>query len=220
MLKPALRILASFVGLLAMQQACAAEDAVRYRVTVTLAWAEGKHGPDHPADAHFSRLIAVAHRSRYTLSSDGDTASSGLALIATNGHPSILEAELSEARRRKRVGAHVVVKGLPIGVGDVDFEVEATREFPLVSFVTMLAPSPDWFKGANAISLRERETWQETIAVPLWVWDAGADTGKSFDSPSEETQPRQSVRLSTLEAFLGADGFRSIGSAMLVRIHD
>ena len=40
--------------------------------------------------------------------------------------------------------------------GSTQFEFEVSRDYPLVTLVTMVAPSPDWFVGVSALSLRER----------------------------------------------------------------
>ncbi|MEM6759048.1 MAG: spondin domain-containing protein [Pseudomonadota bacterium] len=187
-----------------------AQNTVRYAVTVTLDWDGGEA---HPADKHWSRLIAFAHSSRYALFTDGDTASSGLALVATNGRVTVLEAELAEARRRDRVASQLVLPGLNSGSGRFEFEIDVSQKHRFVSFATMLAPSPDWFTGASAIELYADDAWV-TRAVPLWVWDAGADGGPDFTSPNMPTQPRQSVRLLTHPAFLRPEGLRPIGTAI------
>jgi len=75
--------------------AAQAQETVRYQVEVALVW-DGAAQAGHPADKHWSRLIAFAHTARYALFDDGDTATSGLALVATNGRVSVLEAELAE----------------------------------------------------------------------------------------------------------------------------
>ena len=50
--------------------------------------------PDRP---HMSALIGATHNARYVLFRDGDTASSGLELVAENGRPRTLQAEFDEA---------------------------------------------------------------------------------------------------------------------------
>ncbi|WP_299689118.1 spondin domain-containing protein [uncultured Tateyamaria sp.] len=194
-----------------------ADETARYRVEIALNW-DGSVQDGHPADKHWSRLIAFAHSSRYTLFADGDTASSGLALVATNGRVGVLEAELAEARRRGRVGAQLVVPGLDAGVGTFSVEVEVTDRFRFVSFATMLAPSPDWFSGASAVPLMDDAGWLASVTVPLWVWDAGADSGPAFMGPNADTQPRQSVRLLSHPAFLTPEGLAPIGTATFTRL--
>jgi hypothetical protein len=199
--------------LLLWPAALLAQDTAQYQLRVEVNWqAEGE--PDNP---HWSRLLAVTHTSRYSLFADGETASSGLALVATNGRVSVLEAELAEAARRNRAGHPVVVPGLPNGQGVFEMTLTATERMHYVSFATMLAPSPDWFTGLSAVPLRDNTGWIETVRVPLWVWDAGADSGSSFTSANEGTQPRESVRLLTHPAFLRSDGLRPIGWEILTR---
>ncbi|WP_415919813.1 spondin domain-containing protein [Tateyamaria sp. SN6-1] len=194
-----------------------AQEEARYRIEVTFAW-DGATGAGHPEDKHWSRLIAFAHSARYALFEDGDTASSGLALVATNGRVTVLEAELAEARRRGRVGAHVVAPGLDNGVGTFVVELPVTARHSLVSFATMLAPSPDWFSGVSGVELRDADMWRDAVSRPLWVWDAGADSGPAFSGPNMDTQPRQSVRLLTHPAFLTDAGLRPIGTVRFTRL--
>ena len=190
-------------------------DEVRYAVRINVQWEADTGNPDNP---HWSRLIAFAHSTRYGLFADGDTASSGLALVATNGRVSILEAELAEARRRGRVGEQLVLPGLSTGVGVFEFELPVTQKLRAISFATMLAPSPDWFSGASGVVLFDGQRWLDDVRVPLWVWDAGADSGPDFEGENLPTQPRQSVRLLAHPAFLRSDALRPIGEAVFERI--
>ncbi len=214
-----MRLVCAFFALLigAATAALAQDPAARYRVTVAMNWA-GDAGGMHPDMPHWSRLIAVAHTSRYALIEDGQTASSGLALVATNGRVSVLEAELAEARRRGRAGMPVVLPGIADGVGRFEFEIDLTERHARVSFATMLAPSPDWFSGVSGADLRGGGDWKDIAVLPLWVWDAGADSGLDFEGPNIDTQPRQSVRLLTHTAFLRPDGLDPIGTVTFERI--
>ena len=209
------RILAALV-VLQLATAVAAQD-VAYTLRIELNWSLETVAtlPDNP---HWSRLIAFTHSDRYVLFKDGDTASSGLALVATNGRVSVLDAELAEGRRRDRVAEQHVLPGLPDGQGVFETELRLSEKHHRVSFATMLAPSPDWFTGVSGIALRTDDTWQTEVTVPLWVWDAGADSGPSFQSPDAPTQPRQSVRLVSHPAFLTPAGLKPIGQATITRI--
>ncbi|WP_147107692.1 spondin domain-containing protein [Tateyamaria sp. syn59] len=197
--------------LLVLGNVAAAQDTAQYRVDVTFNWSDPR------LDAHWSRLIAFAHSSRYSLFRDGDTASSGLALVATNGRVSVLEAELAEGRRRGRVGAHMVLPGIA-SPGAFSFELTLDYRLDHISFATMLAPSPDWFSGASGVSLRVDEVWQDSVSVTLWPWDAGADSGPDHTGPNIDTQPRQSVRLLAHPDFLTPDGLKPIGHAIFTRL--
>lgn len=184
-----------------------------YRVTVSFDWQQPEL-----EDPHWSRLIAFAHTPRYSLFADGQTASSGLGLVATNGRVSVLQAELDEGQRRGRVGAREVVPGLEAGRGQFVLELTLTEEHHLVSFATMLAPSPDWFSGASGVDLRNAEGWVDQLTRPLWVWDAGVDSGGAFVSANTPTQPRESVRLLVHDAFLKPTGMAPIGDVRFERL--
>ena len=152
----------------------------RFRLDLNLAWEEKTYPVSFPQNPHFSRLIGATHNSRYALFGDGRTASSGLALVATNGRTSVLKAEIAEAMRRKRAAEPFEAGGLAAGVGTLSIEFSATEAHPFVSAVTMLAPSPDWFTGVADAPLRENGAWIEGAEIPLWVWDAGVDAGRDL----------------------------------------
>lgn len=192
----------------------AAQESARYRVEISLNWDVA----DPSLSAHWSRLIGFAHSARYALFADGATASSGLALLATNGRVSVLQAELSEAQRRGRAGVPVVQPGLDAGVGIFTFELDVDEKLNRISFATMLAPSPDWFAGISGVALHEDGRWRTQVHVPLWPWDAGADSGEHYTDVNVETQPRQSVRLLTHPDFLTPEGLLPIGQASFTRL--
>lgn len=69
---------------------------------------------------------------------------------------------------------------------------------PLVTVVSMLAPSPDWFVGVSGISLFEDGEFVESKTISLRVYDAGTDNGLTFGSANADTNPAQPIsRLTT-----------------------
>ena len=60
--------------------------------------------------------------------------------------------------------------------------------------------------------------WVESVTVTLWPWDSGSDSGTTWTADNQETQPRESIRLSTAPYFLYEDGLRPLGTATFVRI--
>lgn len=60
------------------------------------------------------------------------------------------------------------------------FRVDAAHH--LVSLVSMISPSPDWFVGISSLELCETScTWVESKVVDLYPWDAGTDKGITYD---------------------------------------
>ena len=165
-----------------------------------------------------TRLFGVTHARRYVLFRDGNTASSGVILMAENGRDTVLQAEWAEAARKDRVRALFEAADLAVLPGAVSVKFETTADRPFVSFVSMIAPSPDWFTGLASVPLQDGEVWRDSITVPLWAWDAGSDSGETYDSENAEVQPRQSVRLLTAPQFFGDEGLRAVGQAVLTRV--
>lgn len=58
-----------------------------------------------------------------------------------------------------------------------------TREHHLVSLVTAIIPSPDWFLGVSNMELCEVTTtkWAPSLTFNLYALDAGTDSGLTFE---------------------------------------
>jgi hypothetical protein len=95
---------------------------------------------------------------------------------------------------------------------------EANEEFGFASFVTMIAPSPDWFTGAAGVELFKDGAWVDRAEVMLWPWDAGTDSGATWTGENVETQPHESVRLLTAPYFFGPEGLKPLGTATFTRV--
>jgi len=54
----------------------------------------------------------------------------------------------------------------PSEASTVNFDVSSTH--PLVTLVSMLGPSPDWFVGVSGLEMRDGNTWRDTITVDLF----------------------------------------------------
>ena len=76
-------------------------------------------------------------------------------------------------------------------------DVEVTQDYPLVSLVTMIAPSPDWFTGIMKRSLCNTTSgmWMDSMTVDmLSPWDAGTDNGTTFTAAVNlTTSPRGNI---------------------------
>lgn len=202
-------------GMLAPYPALA-EETIHYRLLLQFEWSAANHPHEFPPAAHFSDLVGATHDARYVMFGDGHTASSGLELLAENGRASILLAELEEAKRRNRIGVSFAAEGTPLP-GTIAAEFVVTKRHSRISFVTMIAPSPDWFTGLAGVDLASGGTWTDSLELPLWAWDAGTDSGTTYSAPDQDTQPRQSVRLLSTLHVLGASGLIRLGTARILR---
>ena len=116
--------------------------------------------------------------------------------------------------------------GIP-GTGNVmNIDVEVTQDFPLVSIVTMLAPSPDWFTGIKKVSLCDTSSgmWMDSHTIyNLQPWDAGTDNGTTFRATDDPTMPPGYISMITKTApptdfmNLSTSAIPTLGKMMFVR---
>jgi hypothetical protein len=91
------------------------------------------------------------------------------------------------------------VKTLP-GRTAMNFTVDDAHA--MVSIVTMVAPSPDWFTGVSGLSLKDKGKWVDRKVAIIYAWDAGTDSGATFLAPDQPTEPREAVHLSSSSLFV------------------
>lgn len=166
----------------------------RYSVRFESSWREEAHPADFPSNPHFSPLVGGTHSSRVRFWAAGATASAGIEAMAEQGRTSPLDAEVQAAITAGSAYSLIQGGGIARSPGTATAEFEIGREHPLVSLVTMVAPSPDWFVGTDSLSLVEGGDWVAEKTVTLYPWDAGTDSGPSYGSPDQDTEPRQPIR--------------------------
>ena len=178
-------------------------EEVQYQLEVDISWSGDTHPHDWPANGgHMSGLIGATHHGRYVMFADGNTASSGVKSVAERGRQRILRAELDEAVERKRVGDVFQADGIAQVPGRISVKFPVSETHARVSFVTMIAPSPDWFTGLAGVKLRDDAGWKDKTTYVLWAWDAGTDRGASYASDNDANQPAESIRLVASTHFL------------------
>lgn len=188
-----------------------------YDLELSIDWNSTLAPHEYPDGAHMSSLIGLTHNNSFVLFEDGKTASSGLELLAENGRFGILRAQFEELKRKDRIGATVVADGIKKVPGKMSTTFKTTSDHPQLSIATMLAPSPDWFTGVSRVRLYDDGKWLDSVELPLWVWDAGTDSGVSFISKNDDTQPRESIRLLSSQHFLNREGLIRFGTVSIKR---
>lgn len=162
-----------------------------YRVTFNATWSNETHPhPDNnfPTNPHFSPLIGAAHNANGTFWQRGELASPGIKQMAETGGTSSLRSEVQAQIDSNN--ALAVLSGSSTTIDS--FEVNQT--FPLVTLVTMIAPSPDWFVGVSGVSLLDDQgQWLATHEVTLLPYDSGTDSGADYTSPNNVTDPAQPI---------------------------
>jgi len=168
-----------------------------YRVTFEAIWSAETHPEDFPGNPHFSGLIGGTHNGAVSFWEVGELASLGIKRMAEWGSQTPLDEEVEAAIAAGNAGS--VVSGSPwFGVpGSTELEFSIDEEFGLITLVAMIAPSPDWFVGVSGLALRDGDAWLPEVVVTLWPHDAGTDSGPSYSSPDQPTNPPDPIFLIT-----------------------
>jgi hypothetical protein len=120
-------------------------------------------------------------------------ATPGIENMAETGGKSPLDAEIEAPIAEGGAFELVSGGGMPRSPGAVAVEFMVSRECPLVSVVSMIAPSPDWFVGVTGLGLYGLAGRIGERVVALYPYDAGTDRGESYTSPNEPTEEREVV---------------------------
>uniref|UniRef100_A0AC11CXX3 Uncharacterized protein n=1 Tax=Ovis aries TaxID=9940 RepID=A0AC11CXX3_SHEEP len=176
---------------------CTAQPLARYSVTFTGKWSQASFPKQYPLfrpPAQWSSLLGAAHSSDYSLWRKDQYVSNGLREFAERGEAWALMREMEAAGERlQSVHGVFSAPAVPSGTGQTSAELEAHARHSLVSFVVRIVPSPDWFVGVDSLDLCDRGSWREQVAVDLYPYDAGTDSGFTFSSPNFATVPQDTV---------------------------
>lgn len=112
--------------------------------------------------------------------------------MAEWGSARLLETEL----RAKAPRLKSIIKAAGLWYPDVNKNTSAKfkvdRKKNMISVSSMFGPSPDWVVGVSKLNLCKMDcTWEDSMDIDLFPWDAGTDNGISYMSPNSETQPRE-----------------------------
>lgn len=180
-----------------LHQCCACDEA-KYEVTFEGLWSRNTHPKDFPSNGwltRFSDVIGASHTKNYTFWNYGEYASEGLRQVAENGNTRMLESEL----KGKSDHIRTIIKARGISYPNVTGKTFAVfrvdNQHHLMSLVSMIDPSPDWFVGVSSLELCLRNcSWIESKVLNLYPWDAGTDDGWTYISPDHPSTPRNTIR--------------------------
>ena len=139
-----------------------------------------------PGGAHFTEVIGATHNSDMTIWASGGMAGAGVENVAELGAVGTLVGEIGQnanAGAVVRAGSSFIAP-----TGTVTGTFTATASHPLVSVLSMVAPSPDWFVGVSNLSLHDNG-WRNRV-VDLYPYDAGTEGGSGWSLFNAATVPQ------------------------------
>lgn len=168
-------------------------ETATYELVFTTNWSAANFSTNFPSSRHFSGLIGLTHNSKVRIFEASTLASAGIVSMAETGSKTLLISEIEDFQNLGQSGVTINGPGMPSTSTSASVSFEVSQTHSLVSVVTMIAPSPDWFTGINSIPLFVNGQWVDQIEINLTSYDAGSDSGRVFTSANAVTSPRDMV---------------------------
>lgn len=187
----------------------ASDTRAECRLTFDATWSSDTHPTDFPPNPHFSPLVGGTHGPGVVFWDGGSLASDGIVAVAETGATGLFRGEIEDAIGTGAAAAVIAGSGVGLSPGTTGVDFVVDLDHPLVTVVTMIAPSPDWFVGVHGLPLLVDGRWVESRTVDLPPYDAGSDSGTTFLSSDVATIPADPIAL--LSGFPFSSG-RSLGT--------
>ncbi len=177
---------------------------VSYTLTFNQNWDQTAFPTNFPSNPHFSPLVGATHNSQAVIwrpaGQGGAETTAGLEVVAETGSTATLIAELTSAKEADgHIDAIFARSGGAISPGTQTQTIKLSSQFPLVSAVSMIAPSPDWFVGIRDVNLYPNGEWLDEITVDLRLYDSDTDLGQTFTAANQDGGDRN-IQLVTTQA--------------------
>ncbi len=162
-------------------------------------------------------MIGATHDSTVAFWAAGELASTGIKNMAETGSKTVLSSEVDAATQQGSTERVLSGGGINPSPGSVSLTFTISEAYPLVTLVSMLAPSPDWFVGVAGLSLRAEGLWMDTLAVDLFTYDAGTDSGTSYTAANQATDPPASIAQIETGSFVINDAVPPVATFTFIR---
>ena len=170
-----------------------AEASNSYNIKFNATWSSDSHPDNYAANAHFSPFVVYSYNGtdQGRIFKEGTIASPGMEEMAETGATGILEEEISRIVDENNALNYVKANRID-SPGETEITLEFNQDFSQFIFVSMIAPSPDWFVVGEG-NLFVDGQWVDQIVLDVISFDAGTDSGDSFTAADSDTDPKQPV---------------------------
>eukprot|EP00555_Chaetoceros_dichaeta_P003535 CAMPEP_0198250118 /NCGR_PEP_ID=MMETSP1447-20131203/1424_1 /TAXON_ID=420782 /ORGANISM="Chaetoceros dichaeta, Strain CCMP1751" /LENGTH=227 /DNA_ID=CAMNT_0043934903 /DNA_START=300 /DNA_END=983 /DNA_ORIENTATION=+ len=95
----------------------------------------------------------------------------------------------------------------------------------MISSISMIAPSPDWFTGISNYRPIKDGKWLQSFTVDTYPWDAGTDSGDTYSAFDSATNPKEPVHriwsdLPVNNVFVGQNGVLPVGQWSCTKVEE
>ena len=193
------------------------QSTATYDIDFTSTWNSTDHGT-LPGNAHWSNLVGANHNSNITFLEMGGSATQGIENVAELGSNSVFNSEVQTAIISGNAEQWLEQSFSPFAAisSATLVDVVVSEDYPLLTLVSMIAPSPDWMIAVNSLNLWDTSMnkWKESFTIDLFPYDAGTENGFNYSTSNAPTVPR-----GVITNIAGASGYpfgpEKIGTLMV-----
>ena len=153
-----------------------------YKIDFQGEWTQANNHPAIalPGNAHFSPLIGAVHNSDIKFWEPGQLATPGVEDTAELGETDDFTTEINTELNENPPDAleRIFLNSSNIdNVGSTTISpINVNKDYPLMTVISMIAPSSDWFVGIRDQStLDGNNRWKESFSIDLAPYDAGTE---------------------------------------------
>lgn len=181
-----------------------ADEIVSYTVSFKATWSIDTHPDNYVSNAHFSPFVIYAYNGaeKGRIYIEGETSTPGMEDMAETGATDMLEEEINQIIIERNAINYVKARSFDTP-GQTEETLEFTPEFSSFIFVSMIAPSPDWFVAAEG-DVFEDGQWVDELVLDVISFDAGTDSGETLTAANSDTVPKEPIAV--FEGYLQALG--------------
>lgn len=167
-----------------------------YEIIFDSNWSQATHPHSSgslPSQAHWSPFAIAVHNDEVDFLSMGELASQGIENIAETGNTTVFLQEVTTAITNGNAKEGFQAGDIDTALGSMITSVALTEEFPLLTMLSMIAPSPDWFVAADSMQLFDGTDWVQEVVLDVYAYDAGTDSGVDYASSNSDTNPAEPI---------------------------
>lgn len=159
---------------------------VEYKLELIANWNRTDFPTNFSSNPHFSPVTGATHSNQTVIWRPNDQPTTpGIQLVAETGSPSVFKKEIESRITDGKAKTFFRAGGAFNSPGAQSIVFKTSEQFPLVSAISMIANSPDWFIGIRDVNLMEDGKWIDRKEFSLKLYDAGTDLGEFFDAGNQ-----------------------------------
>ena len=187
--------------------ACSAQGSATYSVVFDFTWPSNNY--NIPPGPHWSPPVFATHTPCAVVWRSGVLPTQGLENLAEFGGTSTIASEISNFGGQRRSYERSTLLNDARGQRSRNVVVDNKRF--LLSTLSMIAPSPDWFVGVDSVPLCVNDTFIASATYNLYPLDSGSDSGNTYTARDADLNPK--IAVSRIFPTSGTDVFTAGGVA-------